>query len=139
MCIRDSNRDVPLVEMDQISYEVKMKVEGDLLHYFITGERDFRSSYLMWRRIYQDCAEFGIYKVRATVLLNGILDRMEIPLLIHKLIELNDSTPITCAWVDHNAQSFLDNLVGEKIPRPETMNIQIFNNEKDAEEWLANF
>ena len=134
-----NNSEAQVVEVDQINYEVKMKVEGDLLHYFITGERDFRSSYLMWKRIYRDCAEYGVNKVRATVLLNGVLDRMEIPLLIHKLIELNNSKPITCAWVDHNAHSFQDNLVGERIPRPKSMNIQIFNNEEDAENWLAQF
>ncbi|TQV85013.1 hypothetical protein [Aliikangiella coralliicola] len=125
-----------MLDVECTSYEVIMRHEGDRLRYLVTGDRDFRSSYLLWKRIYRDCEEYGVNKIHATVLLNGQIDKMEIPLLINKLIQLNDSRPVTCAWVDHNSTSYADNVMGEKIPRPTSMNVRIFNNDQDAIEWL---
>ncbi|WP_444997649.1 hypothetical protein [Aliikangiella sp. IMCC44359] len=122
--------------VENMTYDVRMKVEDDLLRYVITGERTFQAAYQLWERIYQDCDDYNCDKVHATVLLSGQISKMEIPLLVHRLIELNDFRPITCAWVDHNFKSYLDNLVGEKIPRPESMNIRIFNNDTEAVQWL---
>ena len=124
-------------DTDTVEYDVKMKVEGDCLRYFISGQRSLKAAYQMWQQIYRDCEKHNISKVHATVLLTGQIDKMEVPLLIHKLVELNNSRPITCAWVDHNAKSYLDNLIGETIPRPDDMNIRIFNNEQDALRWLG--
>ncbi|MET1254097.1 hypothetical protein [Aliikangiella maris] len=122
--------------LENIAYDVRMKQEDDMLRYVITGERSVDSAYLLWERIYQDCEEHNLFKVHATVLLSGQISKMEIPLLINRLIALNDRRQITCAWVDHNFTSYLDNLVGEKIPRPKSMNIRIFNNDQEAVAWL---
>ena len=126
----------PLEPITDQEYKVTLKREGGLLRYFVVGERNFQASYHLWKRIYRECSAFNIYRVHVTVMLNGVLDKMEIPLLIQKLIELNASTPITCAWVDHNATSYFDNLIAEKIPRPESMNIRIFKDDQEAERWL---
>ncbi len=128
-----------LVQSTQLNqYEVRMKVEKDFLRYFISGERSFDAAYALWERIYADCHETGIYKIHATVLLSGCIEKMQIPILINKLVALNNHTPITCAWIDYNSSSYVDNLIGEKLPRPELMNIRIFNNEEEASEWLHN-
>ncbi|TQV74663.1 hypothetical protein FLL45_06795 [Aliikangiella marina] len=118
-------------------YDVQMKFDGNLLRYFVTGERSFTASYRLWERIYSDCEKYDTNNVHATVILSGVLERMEIPLIIQKLISLNNKRPINCAWVDHNHASYLDNVIGERIPRPDSMNIQIFNNDEDAIEWLS--
>lgn len=118
------------------SYNVQMKCEDGVLRYFVTGHRSFQASYNLWQQIYDDCEKHKVNLVHATVILSGVLERMEIPLIIQKLISLNAERPITCAWVDHNHSSYLDNIIGERILRPETMNIRIFNNDKEAEDWL---
>jgi len=118
-------------------YQIKMKKEGDVLRYYATGERSPDAAVDFWRRIYQDCEQFKIFRIHVTVLLSGRIEPMSIPLLIRVLIELNSERPITCAWVDLNESSFNDNLVGEKLPRPDLMNIKIFDNDADAEKWLA--
>ena len=120
-----------------MNYDVKIKLEEDLLRYYISGQRNARASYRFWERIYEDCKVFDIYRVHVTAMLNGKLDPMEIPPLIRSLIELNAFRPITCAWVDHNTNSFLDNLIGERLPRPNSMNIRIFDCDIKASEWLA--
>lgn len=119
------------------SYKIETKIEGDLLRYYVTGERSVEAAIELWEKIYQDCEEHQIFKVYSTVLLSGRIDAMSIPLVIRALVELNANRPITCAWVDLNQESYNDNLMGEKMPRPEEMNIRIFNNHSDAERWLA--
>lgn len=121
---------------DLSCYDIVMKTQEDRLHYYVTGKRSVERAYQLWKRIYDDCLHYGIYKVHAVVVLEGMIDKMQIPLLINRLVKLNDSKPITCSWVDLNDSSYLDNLIGEKIPRPECMNIRIFNNEQEALEWL---
>lgn len=121
-----------------MSYDVTIKIEEDLIRYYISGQRNAKESYRFWERIYKDCRAFDIHSVHVTVMLNGKLEPMEIPPLIRRLIELNAFRPITCAWVDHNTSSFFDNLVGERLPRPDSMNIRIFDCDVKAAEWLAN-
>ncbi|MGX5174660.1 hypothetical protein ACUR5C_11625 [Aliikangiella sp. IMCC44653] len=118
------------------NYDVRLKVEEGLLRYYISGQRNYDAAIQMWERIYQDCRVTGINKIHATVLLSGQIEKMKIPQLINRLIELNNQTPILCAWVDHNSQSYVDNLVGERLPRPSQMNVRIFNNDDDAKAWL---
>jgi hypothetical protein len=118
------------------NYDVRLKVEDGLLRYYISGQRSYDAAIQMWERIYKDCQVTGINKIHATVLLSGHIEKMKIPLLINRLIELNNKTPILCAWVDHNSQSYVDNLVGERLPRPSQMNVRIFNNDDDAKAWL---
>ena len=127
--------------MDFKPYHIEMKVEagpnGDLLRYYATGERSSEAALEFWQRIYSDCDSHSIFTVHATVVLSGRIEPMSIPLLIRELIALNASRPITCAWVDLNPASFNDNLMGEKLPRPSSMNIKIFNSDEKAESWLA--
>ena len=118
-------------------YQVKMKNKGDLLRYYVTGKRSIEGAVEFWRRIYRDCESTGVFVVHATILLSGRIEPMEVPLLIRKLVEVNQERHITCAWVDLNAQSYVDNLMGEKIPRPSCMNIKIFNCDVEAQKWLA--
>ena len=132
----DTERKADLSANDSIEYDIQMRPDEGVLRYFVTGHRSFQASYRLWQRIYQDCEEHDIFKVHATIILSGILERMEIPLIIQKLITLNAARPITCAWVDHNHASYLDNIIGERIPRPDSMNIRVFNSDKEAEIWL---
>ena len=119
-----------------LSYVIEKKIEEGILRYFISGKRNPTASYQLWEAIYQDCKKFNTNIVYATVMLDGQIKPMEIPLLIRRLILLNDSRPIICAWVDHNLKSYFDNLLGERIPRPDSMNVKIFDCEILAEQWL---
>ncbi|MCW8879531.1 MAG: hypothetical protein OQJ89_02745 [Kangiellaceae bacterium] len=123
--------------MDCEPYQVKVKNKGDLLRYYVTGKRSIEGAVEFWHRIYRDCELTGISVVHATILLSGRIAPMEVPLLIRKLVEVNQDRKITCAWVDLNAESYVDNLMGEKIPRPDCMNIKIFNCDLEAQKWLA--
>ncbi len=127
--------------MNYKPYHIEMKVEarpnGELLRYYVTGERSSEAALDLWQRIYRDCELHSVFTVHATVVLSGRIEPMSIPLLIRELIALNASRSITCAWVDLNPASFNDNLMGEKLPRPSSMNIKIFNSDEAAARWLA--
>jgi len=123
--------------MDFVPYQIRRKVEPGLLHYYVTGERQIAAAWELWQGIINDSQAMDIDKAIITLMLKGRYHPLEIPWLVRRLSDHYQGNILHSAWVDLNAESYRDNLIGEKVPHCNSLNFKVFDNEVAALAWLT--